>query len=169
MFAALRRPVLPALVIDANPTTRPAVAAALQAAAFTVEAVDNSHAARQCVRQRRVELIVSDLYLDDEPGEWLVRDLLQCPDMEDVPVMFLTARQIPDVILRSFGSQGAYHLRKPVDARVLTDLASTVLAASPRRVTFAHIHSRGPLRGPTLDRGAIHDYLRRSAAACASR
>ena len=162
MFAASRWPVVPALVIDANPATRPAVAAALQAAAFEVQAVDNGHEARRYVRQRRVELIVSDLYLDDEPGERLVSDLLQCPDMEDVPVMFLTARQIPDVIRRAFGTQGAYHLRKPVDSRVLTDLAAAVLAASPRRPAFAHSHGRGPLRGPTLDRGAIHDYQRRS-------
>lgn len=128
MFSAARR-LQPALVIDCDPFSRSTIQTALSSASFDVYAVDTREAARNCVRQRRVDLILADLFVEDEPGESLVRELLEMPAMEDVPVMFLAARQVPDVIRRTYGPSGAYHLRKPVDPTVLINLATITLAA----------------------------------------
>ena len=41
--------------------------------------------------------------------------------------MFLSATQIPDIIRRSHDAGGAYHVRKPFDPDVLTELVDKAL------------------------------------------
>jgi DNA-binding NarL/FixJ family response regulator len=47
--------------------------------------------------------------------------------MQDVPVMFVSRTQLPDIIRRSHDAGAAYYLRKPLDPEVLTELVSKAL------------------------------------------
>jgi DNA-binding NarL/FixJ family response regulator len=47
--------------------------------------------------------------------------------MEDVPVMFISASQLPDIVRRSHEAGGAYYLRKPLDPEVLVELIDKAL------------------------------------------
>jgi DNA-binding NarL/FixJ family response regulator len=47
--------------------------------------------------------------------------------MEDVPMMFVSATQLPDIVRRSHDAGGAYYLRKPLDPEVLVELVGKAL------------------------------------------
>ena len=45
----------------------------------------------------------------------------------DVPLMFLSGAQIPDIIRRAHAAGGTYYLRKPFDPQVLLELVDKAL------------------------------------------
>ena len=51
--------------------------------------------------------------------------------MKDVPMMFLSPAQAPDIIRRHDGYGGTYYLRKPCEPRVLLQLLEQVLDLAP--------------------------------------
>ena len=57
----------------------------------------------------------------------LVGELHRLPERSDVPALFLSGAQLPDVILRSHRHGSSYHLRKPTDTRLLLDLVEKAL------------------------------------------
>ena len=57
----------------------------------------------------------------------LTRELRRLPGMQDVPVMFVSRTQLPDIVRRSHEAGAAYYLRKPLDPEVLTDLVGKAL------------------------------------------
>ena len=49
------------------------------------------------------------------------------PGNEDVPVLYVSNSQAPDIIRRSHDAGGAYYLRKPFDPEVLIELVGKAL------------------------------------------
>jgi DNA-binding NarL/FixJ family response regulator len=47
--------------------------------------------------------------------------------MQDVPVMFVSSTQLPDIVRRSHEAGAAYYLRKPLDPDVLVELVGKAL------------------------------------------
>ncbi len=47
--------------------------------------------------------------------------------MSDVPLMFISSSQRPDIIRRTHEAGGAYYLRKPFDPEVLIELVNKAL------------------------------------------
>ena len=62
-----------------------------------------------------------------DSGVELTRELRRLPGMQDVPVMFISRTQLPDIVRRSHEAGAAYYLRKPLDPEVLTDLVGKAL------------------------------------------
>ncbi|MCH8184218.1 MAG: response regulator, partial [Proteobacteria bacterium] len=60
-------------------------------------------------------------------GLELCEQLKRREALRDVPIMFLSGAQIPDIIRRSHAVGGVYYLRKPFDPEVLTDLVDKAL------------------------------------------
>lgn len=142
-----------ALVIDTDTLASQQTVSALEQAGFSVLLAHNGQAARVAARQRAVQLIVCDLYVDDESGLELVRQLRDLPALADVPAMFLSLAQKAFIIRRSQAAKGslnansqadrfvgnphcAYHLRKPVDQAVLAQLAMAEVART--RLVFEY-------------------------------
>jgi CheY-like chemotaxis protein len=73
------------------------------------------------------DLIISDINIGGQSGLALCEQLKQQPALRDVPVMFLSGAQIPDIIRRSHAAGGTYYLRKPFDPHVLTELVDKAL------------------------------------------
>jgi CheY-like chemotaxis protein len=142
-----------ALVIDSDMLAAQQTVGALEQAGFSVLLAHNGQAARVAARQRAMQLIVCDLYVYDESGLELVRQLRDLPALEDVPAMFLSLAQKASIIRRSQAANGslnangqadrfagnphcAYHLRKPVDQAVLAQLAMAEVARA--RLSFEY-------------------------------
>jgi DNA-binding NarL/FixJ family response regulator len=62
-----------------------------------------------------------------DSGLELSRELRRLPGMQDVPVMFVSRTQLPDIVRRSHEAGAAYYLRKPLDPEVLIDLVGKAL------------------------------------------
>jgi CheY-like chemotaxis protein len=72
-------------------------------------------------------LIISDINLQGHSGLEMCEQIKEDPAMADVPVMFLSGAQIPDIIRRSHAVGGTYYLRKPFDPEVLVELVDKAL------------------------------------------
>jgi DNA-binding response OmpR family regulator len=115
------------LVVDDDPVILTGVAAVLNMSGYECHCARDREAATKGVRRLAVDLIICDVHLGDECGLALCRDLRREPGMEEVPVMFISSAQIPDIVRRSHEAGGAYYLRKPFDPEVLMELVSKAL------------------------------------------
>ena len=73
------------------------------------------------------DLIVCDVHLHGESGLETCQRIKQLPGLADVPVMYLSGAQLPDIIRRSHDAGGTYCLRKPFDPQVLMELIDQAL------------------------------------------
>jgi CheY-like chemotaxis protein len=110
------------LVVDDDRNVLDEVTAVLARASFACCCCATSEEALAAVRATPPDLILCDVNLQGESGLDLCEQIKQLPGMEEVPVMFLSGAQLPDIIRRSHISGGIYCLRKPFDPEVLVEL-----------------------------------------------
>lgn len=115
------------LVIDDEADVLGEVAAILAGAGFACHCSSTAEAAVQFARSTAPDLIISDINLDGRSGLELCEQIKQDEALRDVPVMFLSGAQIPDIIRRSHAVGGTYYLRKPFDPEVLVELVDKAL------------------------------------------
>jgi CheY-like chemotaxis protein len=115
------------LLIDEDRLALADATAALDAAGHIVYQAEGRTAAMRIARSEALDLIICDVNLGADSGLDLTRDLRRLPGMQDVPVMFISRTQLPDIVRRSHEAGAAYYLRKPLDPEVLTDLVGKAL------------------------------------------
>jgi len=115
------------LIIDNDPLTLMGTAAVLDMAGYVCHCARNRQAAVKAAQTIALDLVICDVNLGGESGLDLCRDLRTLPGMQDVPVMFVSASQLPDIVRRSHEAGGAYYLRKPFDPDVLVELVGKAL------------------------------------------
>ena len=115
------------LVIDSDPLTLMGTAAVLDMAGYVCHCARGRQAATKAAQTIALDLMICDVSLAGESGLDLCRDLRTFPGMQDVPVMFVSTSQLPDIVRRSHEAGGAYYLRKPFDPNVLVELVGKAL------------------------------------------
>ncbi len=115
------------LVIDDDPLILTGVAATLDAAGYECHCARDAEAAHKAARSLSLDLIICDVHVDGESGLELCRELRRENGNEEVPVLFVSSAQAPDIIRRTHEAGGAYYLRKPFDPDVLLELVGKAL------------------------------------------
>ena len=115
------------LVVDDETEVLEEVAAVLTAAGFKCRCCTTAEQAIAAAEESPPDLIVSDINLHGHSGLEMCERIKQLKSLQDVPVMFLSGAQIPDVIRRSHAVGGTYYLRKPFDPEVLVELINKAL------------------------------------------
>src|SRR3954471_9270792 len=115
------------LIIDDDPITLTGIAAVLNMSGYECHCARDREAAMKGGRTLALDLIICDVNLAGESGLALCRELRHEPGMDDVPVMFMSSAQIPDIVRRSHDGGGPYSLRKPFDPEVLIELVGKAL------------------------------------------
>jgi CheY-like chemotaxis protein len=115
------------LVIDDEPSVLGEVASVLTGAGYAPHCCRTGDDAIEFARSSPPDLILCDINLDGHSGLELCERIKQDEALRDVPVMFLSGAQIPDIIRRSHAAGGAYYLRKPFDPNVLIELVEKAL------------------------------------------
>lgn len=115
------------LVVDDEARVLADLAAVLAAAGYAFQCCDNAEAAIRFADANPPDLIISDINLDGHSGLEMCERIKRNHDLQQVPVMFLSGAQIPDIIRRSHEVGGAYYLRKPFDPAVLLELIDKAL------------------------------------------
>ena len=115
------------LVVDPDPLTLTAIAGALHLSGYESHCARDSEAAFKAATDETLDLIICDTNLEGESGLELCRKIRLMDGKEDMPVMFISSRQAPDVIHRTHEAGVAYFLRKPFDPQVLLELVEQVL------------------------------------------
>ncbi len=115
------------LVIDDEVEVLGQVATVLNGAGYICHCCSTAEAAIDFARSTPPQLIISDINLHGHSGLQLCEQIKQDPALVEVPVMFLSGAQIPDIIRRSHAVGGSYYLRKPFDPEVLLELLQKAL------------------------------------------
>jgi DNA-binding response OmpR family regulator len=114
------------LIIDDDPLTLTGMAATLDMAGYECHCARDAEAATKAARDLRLDLIVCDVLIGDRSGFDVV-DALRDEHAANIPVMYVSSVQTPDIIERVHDAGGAYYLRKPIDPDVLIELAGKAL------------------------------------------
>ena len=115
------------LVVDDEPEQVRLVLDTLSQLDYTCHTAGDFDSARQLARHVAPDLIVCDINLGGESGLELVEQLRTEHPLSDVPVLFISGAQIPDVIQRAHAVGGTYYVRKPFDPSVLLELVDKAL------------------------------------------
>jgi CheY-like chemotaxis protein len=115
------------LVVDNDPYTLIGTAAVLDLAGYVCHCARDRQAALKAGASIGLDLVICDVHLGAESGLDVCRELRRLPGMQDVPVMFVSSTQLPDIVRRSHEAGAAYYLRKPLDPDVLCDLVGKAL------------------------------------------
>jgi CheY-like chemotaxis protein len=118
------------LAVDDDRTVLEEVTGVLSRVNLGCHCCTTSEEALLAVQTTTPDLILCDINLNGESGLELCERIKQQPDFENVPVMFLSGAQLPDIIRRNFNAGGTYCLRKPFDSTVLIELIDQALGAT---------------------------------------
>src|SRR5205823_14796426 len=105
-------------------------------------------AAFRIARSEALDLVICDVNVGGNSGLELTRELRRLPGMQDVPVMFISRTQLPDIVRRSHEAGAAYYLRKPLDPDVLIDLVGKALWLPHLVQTRLSMHQPAPSAVP---------------------
>ncbi len=117
------------LIVDEDQKFLQEIINMLSAAGFTCQGCTTIEAATVAVEAQRPHLILTALDVQGVPGMEIFRYARKNCDRTDLPVMFLSATQMPDVIRRRDDGHGIYYLRRRLKGHVLLDLIEKVLPA----------------------------------------
>src|SRR5262245_54340735 len=126
MNATAREPA-EILLIDDDPLALTSTTTALDSAGHIVYQARDRISALRIARTEALDLLICDVNVGADSGLDLSRELRRLPGMQDVPVMFISRTQLPDIVRRSHEAGAAYYLRKPLDPEVLVDLVGKAL------------------------------------------
>lgn len=125
---AINQAPLTILAIDDELDVLREIAAALSAAGYACHCAQDAQTAGDFVQQSTPDLILVDLHLAGQSGLSLADQIKAEAGLGEVPLLFLSASQGPDIIRRAHPSGGThYHLRKPFDAEILLRLVEAAL------------------------------------------
>jgi CheY-like chemotaxis protein len=115
------------LIIDEDSISLASATEALDAAGHIVYQARDRRTALKIANTQALDLIICDVNVGGDSGLEMSRELRRLPGMQDVPVMFVSRTQLPDIVRRSHEAGAAYYLRKPLDPDVLIDLVGKAL------------------------------------------
>lgn len=115
------------LILDADAITLTGTAAVLHMAGYECFCAQDYDAALKVLRGNNIDLIIADVNIEGQSGIEMSSDLRKESGCQDVPVMFVSSKQISDIIRRVHDAGGAYYLRKPFDPNVLVELVDKAL------------------------------------------
>lgn len=139
---ALNKPVV--LVIDPDALTLTALAAMLDTAQFKVYCARDKESAFKGARLLALDLIICDETIDVSGGEEMIAELHSIPGRQDVPILYMSHRQLPDIISRNTHSGVAYHIKKPLEPHCLMEAIDKALFELP----LINQQIKGKLRKP---------------------
>jgi CheY-like chemotaxis protein len=123
----LQQPQPLILVVDDEPAVLGEVASVLTEAGYACHCCTTADMAIAKAQTCTPDLILSDINLHDRSGLEMCEQIREIEALRNVPVMFLSGAQIPDIIRRSHAAGGTYYLRKPFDPEVLVELIHKAL------------------------------------------
>jgi len=119
------------LVVDDEADIRQLTALVLKTAGYEVTHVRNGVEAMAEVQQRPYDLVILDIMMPEMDGWEACRQIKRQPGMENIPVMFLTARCQPlDRVIGLEVVHADAYLTKPFSRRALITQVEHLIAAT---------------------------------------
>ena len=107
------------LIVDDNPHNIQVLGKLLQENRYEIEFATNGEAALEWLNTRQFDLILLDINMPGMNGFEVCRKIRSNPDMNNVPVIFLSADTERESILKGFELGAQDYITKPFDSREL--------------------------------------------------
>ncbi|HEY1786344.1 MAG TPA: response regulator [Pirellulales bacterium] len=118
------------LVIDDQAEVVDGLTTMLAAAGYDCHSASDDHMATDMAARVQPDLILCDINLHGVSGIELCDQLKQLDGLADVPTMFLSGAQMPDIIRRAH----AWHVRRLLEPQVILKLIEQALAEAGRQL-----------------------------------
>ncbi len=128
------------LVAEDDPTTRYLLRSVLKAAGFSVATAADGSAALGKLREKKFDLLLTDIWMPRLNGLELMARLRQEAIRPKVVVM--TSDDTPETVLRAVREQAYQYLTKPVEPKAVVDLVRDALAAQPTSLPIEVLSAR---------------------------
>jgi DNA-binding response OmpR family regulator len=122
------------VVVDHEQDFVDKTSADLNAEGFICRGYMSIEAAALGARNQPPDVLLVGVNLPGAAGLEICRRIRTEPDLSGVPVIFLSATQIPDIIHRCDDGHGIYSVRKALEVGVLVDLIEKMLPVATATV-----------------------------------
>jgi signal transduction histidine kinase len=147
------------LLVEDNPDMNAFIAGALMAEDYRVVCAFDGQEGLDKALEVRPDLILCDIMMPRMSGDRLVKEIRAHGELEDVPIVLLTARADDELRLRLLREGAQDYLHKPFDTRLILAKVSRLIAdRRRRRETEEALHR---LSGSLLQ---LHDRERKQIA-----
>lgn len=117
------------LIVDGDQQSAQIVQATLASQGYRTQTAEDIAGALWTAanRENTFDLLICDCFVDQQTGLEIYEAIKEIPACRDIPAMFMSRHQTPDVILRRYESKGIYHIKKPLDIDLLIEMADRSL------------------------------------------
>ncbi len=115
------------LIVEDSPTQAERLRRLIQSMGYMVRVASNGQRALNLIRERRPQLIVSDIIMPEMNGYELCHALKADPALREIPVILVTALNDPKDIIRGIECGADNFIRKPYSEEYLLNRISQVL------------------------------------------
>lgn len=116
------------LIVDDNPQNLQVLAKILQDNKYEIEFATNGETALEWIKSNQFGLILLDINMPGMNGFEVCKTIRNNPDMDNIPVIFLSADTDRESILKGFELGAQDYISKPFDSRELLARVRTHLA-----------------------------------------
>ncbi len=148
------------LIVDDIPKNIQLAATIFQNEGYQMAFAQNGAAALSLARSHEFDLILLDIMMPDMDGFEVCEKLKSDPVTRDIPVIFITAKNDTDSIVRGLKTGGADYVTKPFRGAELLARARTHLELNYSRRELIHINKQ--LNKENEQRRKAEDELKRS-------
>jgi two-component system, sensor histidine kinase and response regulator len=128
------------LIVDDNPQNLQVLGKILQENKYAIEFAINGEVAMVWLKKRQFDLILLDINMPGMDGFEVCRKIRSNPELNNVPVIFLSAESERESILKGFELGAQDYITKPFDARELLVRVRTHLALKESLENLADIN-----------------------------
>ncbi len=121
----LLEPVI--LAIDSDEVALALVKTLLESHGMIVFTAQDIGAAVEIARENIIDLIICDMQVHDKSGLEIAAAIRTLPQRHDVPSLFMSAVQTPDIIHRRHQNSSAFHIKKPFEKTIFVELVDRAL------------------------------------------
>ncbi len=115
------------LVIDDEPELLAEITASLRPTGHQLHCTSDAATAKQMATAIAPDLIIADINIGGDNGLETIEAIKRDASLSDVPVIFVSGAQLPNIVRRTHEAGGTYFVRKPFDPSVLAELVDRAL------------------------------------------
>jgi CheY-like chemotaxis protein len=103
------------LIVEDSPTQTKLLRFILEGNGYIVNSANNGAKALECVRQRKPNLIITDIVMPEMDGFALCKAIKSDPDLKSIPIMLLTSLSDPQDVIKGLQAGADNFLTKPYE------------------------------------------------------
>jgi DNA-binding response OmpR family regulator len=116
------------LIVEDSPPQAERLKYLLEEEGYSIRHAANGNEALDAARQRKPNLIITDVLMPGMDGFTLCKEVKSCQDLNDIPVVLMTSLSSPQDVMKGLACGADNFIRKPYEERYLLKRIEYILA-----------------------------------------